>query len=187
MARVAPSEEQVFTSTRARLGLVLFAVAVGVCGCQSAPRTLRDAFPRAGVAAPWRASSDPWCGSLAEAANALGSDADSWRSPPPRQVWLATYTFEQDLERRLIVRTFVYEHPEGAVLAFEKHRPPSSRQFKAGDDGCWTPDGVLFRWGRLVFDVFGVTGNHRVVPEQVIVLVGRLEHQMPPDVPENPR
>lgn len=139
------------------------------------------------MAAPWRAQGDIWSGSLAEAEDSLGADAESWRVPPPARVWLAVYHHEQDKDRRLIVRSFAFDSPEAAELALEKHRPGGSKTFKAGDDGCWTRDGVLFRWGRLVYDIFGVTNQRRIIPEQVVSMVGQIEHMMPPGLPGNPR
>ena len=166
------------------LGMTLLSLAAG---CKARTQTMMDTFPRASTAAPWRAEGAPWCGAFAEAESSLGADAEGWRTPAPFRVWLAAYAHAGEPERRLIVRCFAFESPEAAELALEKHRPAGAKTFKAGDDGCWTRDGVLFRWGRLVYDIFGVTNQRRIVPEQVISMVGLIEHMMPAGLPDNPR
>lgn len=166
------------------LGLPLLGIAAG---CKTRSLTMMDTFPRASTAAPWRAEGPPWSGAFADAENSLGADAEGWRTPPPSRIWLAAYTHQGEPERRLIVRCFAFDSPEAAELALEKHRPAGAKTFKAGDDGCWTRDGVLFRWGRLVYDVFGITNQRRIVPEQVISMVGLIEHMMPPGLPDNPQ
>lgn len=156
-------------------------------GCAHRQAAMMDAFPHAGAAAPWRLEGDIWSGTIEQAANSLGADAAGWQSVHPERVWLAVYHHEDDPPRRLIVRAFSFTSGAAAELAFERHRPEGAKAFKAGNDGCWTADGVMFRWGRLVYDIFGVTDKRRVMPEQVISMVGRIEHMMPPGMPDNPR
>jgi len=144
------------------------------------------AFPRARVAAPWLLEGEVWSGSFQEATGALGDDANQWREFDPTRVWLAVYRHEQQADRKLTVRTFAFDTPEKAQAAFLRFRPPNAPEFKAGDQGCWTGIGVLFRWGRLVFDIFAPEASwHNEM--QAALLANFIQNLMPPGRPLDPQ
>ena len=58
---------------------------------------------------------------------------------------------------------------------------------EAGDEACWTADGILVRWGRLVFDIFGRGPSSIASPKQAAYLLAFFEKQMPADLPDDPR
>jgi hypothetical protein len=74
-----------------------------------------------------------------------------------------------------------------ARRAYEHFKPPLAPSFGGGDEACWTSDGLLLVWGRLVLDIFGGDAQRGAVPEQAVYLLAFLERNMPPGLPENPR
>lgn len=114
-----------------------------------------DAFPPGSMAAPWILQDDVWVGSFELAANALGEDAAAWAEYDPNRVWLAIYCHQDDREGCLTVRGFQFASADAARRAYEAFAPIDADPLEAGDAGCWTDIGVMFRWGRLVFEVFG--------------------------------
>jgi hypothetical protein len=124
-------------------------------GCTGRPAQVVEAFPPGGLASPWVLQGQVWRGTFEEAVPGLGDDADAWGRFGPMRVWLAIYCHESQVERCLKVRCFAFATPEDARQAFEALRPAGAKPFRMGDAGCWTEIGVLFRWGRLVFDIFG--------------------------------
>ena len=154
-------------------------------GCTARHATVADALPVGRIARPWTLDGAVWHGSFDAAAPALGDEAQPWRARQPAEVWLANYTHADTPAARLTVRVFAFETVERARTAFQSCRTPDAPPFEAGDEGCWTPDGVLFRWGRLVFDLFAHQPD--APPEQTVLLVGLIEQRMPPGLPETPR
>ena len=167
-------------ATTSMLGLVL------CVGCASSHVTVREAFPPAEVASPWVLKDDVWSGSFAEAATALGDDAETWARFGPTRVWLAVYCHADHPERCLKVRCLAFGSTEDAGAAYAAFRPAVAKPFNAGDVGCWTEVGVLYRWGRLVFDIFGesATWESQVQTTYLATLIGK---RMPPGAPENPQ
>ena len=85
------------------------------------------------------------------------------------------------------MRIFAFSSTQQARRAFESFRPADADALQAGDEGCWTDDGILVLWGRLVFDIFG-SGSGRIAnPEQAVYLLAFIERQMPADLPGAPR
>jgi hypothetical protein len=168
------------------------AFALTVLACLSASgcadrRTLVDAFPTGAAASPWLLDSPVWSGDFESAAGAIGDDAPTWRRFAPQRVWLAVYKHESRPTERITVRVFDLGTCAQAQLAYNEFKPPLVPAFKAGDAACWTSDGLLLRWGRLVLDIFGGDAQRAAVPEQAVYLLAFLEKHMPPGMPENPR
>ncbi len=166
-----------------RLGFVLLVL---VAGCASAARSVVDVFPPGSTAAPWVLQNEVWVGRLEEAAPALGDDAAFWSEQAPQQVWLAVYCHEELPGRCVKVRCFGLSSREAARRAFEALQPPQARVFKYGDAGCWTDIGVLFRWGRLVVEIFGGDASW-TSQMQAALLATFIAKRMPAGLPEDPR
>ena len=164
----------------ALLGLLICA------GCAARNTAVSDAFPVGSVASPWVLQGEIWSGTFDEAAPALGDDAETWRKLTPTRVWLAIYGHELQPERCVKVRCFAFATPENARTAYNVAAPLVASRFQAGDEGCWTEIGVLYRWGRLVFDIFGdqATWASQVQASYLSAVISR---QMPPGAPENPQ
>ncbi len=159
-------------------GLVLAACA----GCAAERRSVAEAFPVASVAAPWRLEGEVWSGAWDEAAPALGADADAWRPHGATRVWLAVYRHEDEPRRTVTVRGFAFASADAAREAYEALKPAEAKRYEAGDAGCWTEVGVLFRWGRLVFDVFGQDASWGS-QVQASLLAAYITKRMPPGAP----
>ena len=159
---------------------------VGCAGCATGRRSVAEAFPPASVAAPWRLEGDVWSGTWDEAAPALGTDADVWRPCEPTRVWLAIYRHEDQPARTVTVRGFAFVSADAARGAYDALRPLDAKRYEAGDAGCWTEVGVLFRWGRLVFDVFGQDASWGS-QVQASLLAAYVTKRMPPGAPGDPQ
>lgn len=166
-----------------RLGLLLLPLCAGCAGTRL---SVLDAFPPGSVATPWILRDAVWTGSFDEAAPALGDDAELWRNSGATRVWLAVYCHETNPERCLTVRCFAFESPSTARRAYDVFAPITAKPFQAGDVGCWTEIGVLFQWGRLVFDVFGGSASweSQVQSTYLVALIGK---RMPAGAPDNPQ
>lgn len=168
-----------------RLSLAML-LCVGWAGCADTRRPVTVAFPPAAAAWPWILQDAVWSGSFDESAPGLGEDAEKWRDHHPTRVWLAIYRHERDPRRRLTVRCFAFESSENARAALESFRPADAQPFDAGDEGCWTGVGVVFRWGRLVLEVFGPDASWGS-QTQSSLLAAFLIKRMPAGAPEDPR
>ena len=73
----------------------------------------------------------------------------------------------------------------GYVPQFD-HGIRDAEPFEIGDGGAWTDLGVLFAWGRLVFEIFGdrPTWSNQL---QAVFIGSVIEKRMPPALPEDPR
>ncbi|MFQ5807617.1 MAG: hypothetical protein ACE5I3_14310, partial [Phycisphaerae bacterium] len=169
----------------AALLAVLALVALGGCGGKRA--TIADTFPKGSYASPWVLQDEVWSGSFDQAAGALGEEAEQWRAFEPERVWLAVYRHDTHAEEKLTVRAFAFWSNEQARRAFEHFRPPDADELKAGSAGCWTPDGVLVLWGRVVFDLFGHEPSAFASPEQAVYLLAFIEKKMPRGLPDAPQ
>jgi hypothetical protein len=163
------------------LGVVLLA------GCQTERVTITDTFPVGSYASPWVLQGDVWSGSFDHAAAGLGDEANEWAAFEPEQVWLAVYRHDTRTHHKLTARVFAFASPDDARRAFEHFRPADAELLKAGDEGCWTSDGVLVCWGRLVFDIFGNDPASFASPEQALYLLAFIEKKMPPHLPDTPQ
>lgn len=176
--------------TRTATLTALLTLLLAAAGCTQHTATLTDAFPPAGVASPWILSGEVWNGSFEEAAPALGDDAETWRAHNPAGVWIAKYCLERRDDLCLTIRGFSFETADDARQAYDAFRPPDARPFgedgESWDAGCWTEIGVLFQWGRLVFDVFGV-GASLGDELQSAMLAAHLAKRMPAGIPDDPR
>jgi hypothetical protein len=128
-----------------------------------------------------------WDGSFERAAAALGDEAPAWGAFDPEHVWLAVYRHDTRAEHKLTVRAFAFSSPEQARRAFTRFRPTDADELEAGDAGCWTEDGVLVLWGRMVFDIFGSDPSAFASPEQAMYLLAFIEKKMPAGLPDAPR
>lgn len=123
-------------------------------GCTMTPR-VDDAFPPGGAAYPWvRTGEVVWSGSAAEASRVVEIDAATWPVLPQR-VWLAVYRHADRPQRILTVRAFAFTDEEAARAGFAHLRPVGAEVYRGGVEGAWLAGGVLFREGRLVWDIFG--------------------------------
>jgi hypothetical protein len=154
--------------------------------CAPAQRTLVTVLPHASLAAPWILDGAVWEGSFDEAAAALGADADNLRPFDPTRVWLAVYRHEAQPDKTLTLRIWAFESQAVAQQALARLRPVPAERFKAGDQGYWTDLGVLFSWGRLVFDIFSSEPSQQVEYDAAR-LTGCIERRMPPGLPDAPR
>lgn len=179
----APSLRR-FVATTALLLATTLAFATGCA--QRRPRLAR-VFPHNSAAWPWLLRQSIWEGSIDQAASALGHDAELWQKLKPDRVWLAVYDHATRDDTQLAVRVFRFPTADEARAAYDAVRPPDAEAFDIGDAGCWTSDGLLFVWGRLVFDVLIRSQSGEVDPEQTIAVVSFLEHRMPPGLPADPR
>jgi hypothetical protein len=160
--------------------LILAALALWTCaGCQQ-KRTMLDAFPPGGTASPWVLTGDVWNGTFEQSREGIGAEAEQWAKHAPKRVWLANYSHDTRPRDRLTVRILQFESPDAARAAYDLFEPvgPERRAFDAGDRGCWTADGVLFVWGRVVFDIFGNGTAFGAIPEQAAYLAGFLERRV---------
>lgn len=155
-------------------------------GCAWQAKTITAVFPAGSQAAPWVLQDAVWDGSFAQAARGLGEDAKDWRRFRPTHVWLAVYRHEDDPKRRTTVRAFAFDSRVAARKAYEHFRPTDAKAFNAGDEGCWTEIGVLFVWGRMVFDVFGNDASFSSQGQSAYV-TALIEKEMPTTLPEAPR
>jgi hypothetical protein len=157
-----------------------------VSGCTARNTSIADAFPPGSMATPWVLQGEVWSGSFDDAAPALGDDAATWGQFAPVRVWLAVYCHENAPERCLKVRCLAFATPEDAQQAATAFCTPGAAAFSYGDGGCWTQIGVLFRWGRLVLDIFG--GDTSWGSEvQSAMLAAFFVKLMPAGLPGNPR
>lgn len=154
-------------------------------GC-TASQSVITAFPPASQAAPWVLRNDVWHGSLTAAHSALGDEFDTWHDYGARHVWLARYCHEDRPQRCLTVRIFAFDTVNAAQRAYEREHPVDADAFEAGDQGCWTPIGILFQWQRLVCEVFGDSASWGD-QVQASFLVTYLLDRMPPQAPQDPR
>ena len=164
------------------IGLIPF-----LCGCEQKRVSVADTFPKGSYASPWVLQGEVWSGTLGEAASGLGEEAEQWGRFAPERVWLAVYRHDTRANHKLTVRTWAFASTEQARRAFEHFRPANPNELKAGDEGCWTPDGILVRWGRLGFDIFGSSPSAVASPEQAVYLLAFIEKRMPAGLPDAPR
>ncbi len=163
---------------------LLCAGLVAVTGC--APhRPLAEVFPPGTMAEPWALRDAVWTGTFDQAAPGLGDDAASWQKYAPQRVWLAVYEHQQRPGKTMKIRCFSFESTDAAAQAYAAFQPFLPKPFALGDGGAWTDDGVMFRWGRLVFDVFGSAGTWN--SEEAALLTAYIAKRMPPGLPDNPR
>ncbi len=153
-----------------------------IAGCAGQRTAVIDAFPIGSQADPWQLAGDVWTGTFDEAAGALGDDAERWQKLAPTRVWLAVYNHTAHPARVVKVRCFAFEHDEAAHAAYYAFAPVLAPNYAAGDEGCWTEIGVLFRWGRLVVDVFGDRDTW-ASQTQASYVAAVLIRQMPPTAP----
>ncbi len=155
-------------------------------GCAAQRRSVAEAFPPGSAASPWLLQGTVWSGTFDEAAPGLGPDADAWQVHRPTRVWLAVYRHEDEPARTVTVRGFSFASADAARAAYDALRPPDAKVYEAGDAGCWTEVGVLFQWGRLVFDVFGhdASWGSQV---QASLVAALLTKRMPPAAPGDPQ
>jgi hypothetical protein len=165
----------------------LVLAALTQAGCTSRLGTIADAFPKGSYASPWVLRDAVWTGTLEQAAGAIGAEAAAWEPFAPERVWLAVYEHDTNSADKLIVRAWAFASTTQAHRAFEHFRPEDARSLEAGDEGCWTADGILVIWGRMVFDIFGTSPTSDASPEQALYLLAFLEKQMHPDLPSAPR
>lgn len=171
---------------RTAAAAIAASLAVLLTSCASRQRTLVEAFPPGSVAAPWTLDGAVWSGTLAEAAPGLGPDADTWEVFHPTRVWLAKYRHEDKPDRLLTVRCFAVASADDAREAVARFRPAGAKPVSFGDEGYWTELGVLFRWGRLVIEVFGPEASWGS-EVQSSLLAAYLTKRMPPGIPDDPR
>lgn len=165
---------------------VLFLVLASVAGC--APQTnVVELFPVGAQASPWILVGQVWSGPFEAAAAGLGEDAGRLRPLGVERVWLALYGHDTHSMRRLTARVFAFTSAERAGEALDILAPGEPKPFNAGDEGMWTDDGVAFRQGRVVFDIFGNRGDAIAIPEQAVYLSAYFEKQMTRELGENPK
>ena len=140
-------------------------------GCAWRAKTITAVFPAGSQAAPWVLQDAVWDGSFARAARGLGE---------------AVYHHQDDPKRRTTVRAFAFDSRVAARNAYQHFRPTDAKAFNAGDEGCWTEIGVLFVWGRMVFDVFGNDASFSSQGQSAYV-TALIEKEMPTTLPEAPR
>ena len=165
-----------------RLSLLLLCCA----GCTQSSVVV-DVFPPAAAASPWVLVDKVWQGSFDEAAAALGNDAAMWAAHDPQRVWLARYEHERHPGYMLTARALAFGATDDARTAFDAFRATEAKDFAGPwDAGCWTNIGVMFRWGRLVFDIFGerAAWSNEL---QAAMLANGIAKRMPAEIPEEPR
>lgn len=156
-------------------------------GCAARNITIADVLPKGAYASPWILEQDVWSGPFELAAAGLGEEAEGWRALAPQHAWLARYAHEADPGQQLRVRVFSFADEHEAGRAFEHFRPPAAGSIRAGDAACWTEDGILVQWGRLVLEIFGNAPEGYARPEQAVYLLACIEKRMPPALPRDPR
>jgi hypothetical protein len=179
----APAEAAL---VRLSAGAGLLALAA-LGGCGEKRVTIADTFPTGSYASPWVLQDVVWDGSFERAAEALDDEAQQWRAFGPEHVWLAVYRHDTRAENKLTVRALAFSSREQARRAFDHFRPADADELEAGDDGCWTKDGVLVLWGRMVFDIFGNDPSASANPEQAFYLLAFIEKRMPAGLPDAPQ
>lgn len=152
-------------------------------GCNGKRITVADTFPIGSVASPWELRDVVWSGTFEQAASGLGEEARPWSAFEPQHVWLAVYQHDTHADHQLTVRAFAFSSSKQAQRAFEHFRSAGANGLEAGDQGCWTRDGVLVLWGRMVFDIFGSGPSTFASPEQAVYLLAFIEKRMPKDLP----
>lgn len=176
--------------SRQDMVVVISAVLALVSGSGCAEkRSMIDAFPPGSIASPWVLIDDVWSGTFEQASPGIGAEAEKWRRFSPQRVWLASYKHDQRPQSRLTVRAFAFETAAAARAAYDHFEPigPARRPFEAGDRGCWTDDGVMFVWGRLVFDIFASSPTQEASAEQAVYLCGHIERRMNAELAGAPR
>jgi hypothetical protein len=158
-----------------------------VCaGCTSARTTVADTFPVL-QAAPWQLREPVWQGDLEQAREALGEDAAALDDLAPQRVWLAVYDHPRRLGHSVTVRACAFESVENAHTAFLVQRPILADALSAGDEACWTDDGILVRWGRLLFDLFAAAPDGGSAPERTMFIFSVIERNMTDALASDPR
>lgn len=170
------------------LRLAIFCLAV-ICttGCGQKRVTINDTFPRGSYASPWVLDGSVWSGTPSAAAYAVGDEYGQWKAFEPERVWLAVYRHDTRKDNTLTVRAWSFPSAQQARRAYDKFRPENASQLKAGDEACWTRDGILIRWGRMIFDIFGRGPAGGTNPEQAVYLLAFFEKKMPRDLPHDPQ
>jgi hypothetical protein len=148
---------------------------------------MADTFPKGSYATPWVLKDEVWSGTPAEAAGALGEEGERWGALGAERVWLAVYQHDTRGDDELVVRAWSFASQERARWAYTHFRPDPVDALEAGDEACWTDDGILVLWGRLVFDIFGRGPSAAASPEQAVYLLAFFEKQMPANLPNDPR
>jgi len=156
-------------------------------GCQARRLTIADTFPAGSYASPWVLQGEVWSGSFERAASGLGDQAEQWAVFAPERVWLAVYRHDSRTDHKLTARAFAFTSGEQARRAFEHFRPGQADQLEAGNEGCWTEDGVLVLWGQMVFEIFGNAPASFACPEQSVYLLAFVEKKMPAGLPDAPQ
>jgi len=167
------------------LGAVLAAGALA--GCSQSRMTVAEALPAGTYASPWVRDGPVWSGPPAEVWDQLGAEAETWRELEPQRVWLAVYRHDTRPDNTLTVRVWAFATAEQACQAYLTARPAAPQDLHAGDAACWTADGILVHWGRMVFDIFGSGPSRAASPEQAVYLWAVIEKQMPAGLPRAPR
>lgn len=168
-------------------GYVVALVAVTCTACQAHSASLIEVFPHARQATPWVLDGGVWQGTFDAAKPALGDDFILWRANAPESVWLARYVHQANNQRKVIVRVFAFASHAAALDAYNQVRATTARPFVAGDAACWTEDGLLVAWGRLVFEIFASDSSRNARPEQVVSVLALIENRMDPDLLDEPR
>lgn len=167
--------------------IVIGLLAAGVGGCAPAHPTIATALPR-GEAPPWHLRDGRvWSGTFEDARHALGPQAETLKPFEPQRVWLASYDEPDRPDQTISVRAYAFDSSDAARRAFAALRPATSDPFNAGDEACWTADGLLVRWGRVVFDLFTTAGTGPVMPERVTPLFSVIERRMTPSLASDPQ
>jgi len=165
--------------------LVLASATLG--GCSRKHVTVADTFPKGSHASPWVLEGEVWSGSLEQAASGLGNEAEQWAELDPERVWLAVYRHDTRTKHKLTVRGWAFSSVEQARRAYDRLHPDGADELEAGDDACWTDDGVLVLWGQMVFEIFGSGQPNRASPEQAVYLLAFIEKKTPAGLPDAPR
>lgn len=168
------------------LVIALLFIASLAPACSQSVNTVADAFPPGAMAAPWEREGEVWSGSFEQARPALGRDAAEWAPLSPQRVWLAVYRHDQAPDRRLTVRVIAFDTIDASKIAYAKFRPDGAKPFTAGDEGCWTQIGVLYRRGKMVIELFGSDSTWNTEINAAIV-AGALERRLPASADENPQ
>jgi hypothetical protein len=167
-------------------GGVHLAVLMSLAGC-AAPRSVLDVLPQGSLASPWNLDGEIWAGPFDMATPALGHEAEGWRKLDPQWAWLALYRHAERTRDTLAVRVFAMKTAQASAAALASRKPADSLAFKAGDEGCWLRDGVLFRMGRLVIEIFARSAGGEGEPMQAVFLSAFIENKLEPALADNPR
>lgn len=169
-----------------RLMLLALLVCSLPIGCASKSPRLDRALPVGHQASPWVLDGIIWSGRIEDAAESLGEEAAAWSDPMPQRIWLAVYRHDTKPEVRLVLRALSYDSRETAARVYDVHRPARAEDFRAGEAGHWTDAGVMFRAGRVVFEVFAAGPAELVAPEQAAYLATIVTRGLSPQVVDNP-